>query len=200
MNRNEQISFCRTCKNKEFSPSQGIVCQLTDLSEDYNGYCTHYQEDAYLIAKRAEDEKQSYVYNNIAGNWVRFANLVLDSIFLYIIQLIFGFFVGLTLAFSAPSLISTISEHEMLFSYSFAFILGMLYFTIFEGFTGRTPAKYLTQTKVVTADGSEPSFGTIFVRSLCRFIPFDAVSFVFAGVGCGWHDRLSETAVIKDKA
>nr|WP_279382660.1 RDD family protein [Acanthopleuribacter pedis] len=69
-----------------------------------------------------------------------------------------------------------------------------LYYQFFEGFFGRTPAKFLTQTKVVLADGGRLTFTAALKRTLLRFVPFEALSFVASLTG--WHDRGSGTRVI----
>ena len=69
-----------------------------------------------------------------------------------------------------------------------------LYYFLFEWFTFATPGKWITGTKVVKKDGSRPSFGYILGRTAARFIPFDALSFLFYA---NWHDKISGTKVIK---
>jgi uncharacterized RDD family membrane protein YckC len=46
-----------------------------------------------------------------------------------------------------------------------------------EASTGKTVGKYVTGTQVLTEDGEQPSVGTIFIRTLCRIIPFEPFSF-----------------------
>jgi uncharacterized RDD family membrane protein YckC/competence protein ComGC len=72
------------------------------------------------------------------------------------------------------------------------------YHLIFESIFQRTIGKMLTGTKVVRVDGEKPTFGDIFIRSLVRYIPFEALSFLFYGAypTKGWHDRLSKTLVV----
>ena len=48
--------------------------------------------------------------------------------------------------------------------------------------------KIITRTKVVICLGEKPHFFTIFVRTLCRIIPLDPLTFVAKGYG--WHDNL----------
>jgi len=62
--------------------------------------------------------------------------------------------------------------------YLLGIVVGYAYYVFFEGVTGRSIGKYFTKTKVVTEDGEKPNFETILVRSLCRFIPFEAFSFL----------------------
>ncbi|HEX8021988.1 RDD family protein [Mucilaginibacter sp.] len=73
----------------------------------------------------------------------------------------------------------------------------LLYYVPFELFMGATPAKYLTETYVISGDGNKPDFWTILKRTLSRFIPFESLSFLL--MPSGWHDRISDTVVIKEK-
>ncbi|MEH6407381.1 MAG: RDD family protein [Leeuwenhoekiella sp.] len=70
------------------------------------------------------------------------------------------------------------------------------YYLIMEYKFQRTLGKFLTKTKVVTQTGSKPSLNDIFIRTLCRFIPFDRTSFIV--VKNGFHDSLSKTTVVKE--
>ncbi len=72
--------------------------------------------------------------------------------------------------------------------------LFFLYYLLFESLSGATLGKIITRTRVVNSIGEKPSFFTIFVRTLCRFIPLDA--FTFASAGGGWHDNFTGTYVI----
>ena len=70
------------------------------------------------------------------------------------------------------------------------------YYFVMENSRQKTLGKFMTKTKVVMEDGSKPRPIDIFIRSLCRFITFDHLSFLFTKNG--FHDRLSKTKVIKD--
>ena len=69
------------------------------------------------------------------------------------------------------------------------------YYLIFETVTkGRTFGKILTGTIAITQDGSPFTFKHALLRTLCRFIPFEA----FSALGyMPWHDSISKTAVVK---
>jgi uncharacterized RDD family membrane protein YckC len=71
------------------------------------------------------------------------------------------------------------------------------YYCMLEGLTGRTLGKFISGTYVVTADGLKPDFLTILGRTLCRFIPFEPLSFLFGDLG--FHDRFSKTRVVRDQ-
>lgn len=60
----------------------------------------------------------------------------------------------------------------------------------------KTIGKLITKTKVLSADGENAQIGDIIVRTFCRLIPLDRLSFLFASNG--FHDRLSNTTVVKD--
>ncbi len=67
-----------------------------------------------------------------------------------------------------------------------------------EYFTkGRTVGKYITGSKVISTDGTQPTFQDYFIRNISRFVPFDAFSFL--GEGNGWHDSWSDTRVVNIK-
>ncbi len=72
----------------------------------------------------------------------------------------------------------------------------LLYYLLLEGFFKITIGKCITNTIVVNESGERPSFMTIAGRTLCRFIPFDAFSFLGAN-SRGWHDSMSGTYVVK---
>jgi uncharacterized RDD family membrane protein YckC len=71
----------------------------------------------------------------------------------------------------------------------------MVFYVFFEGVFSATPGKMLTRTRVVSLDGSKPSFGQILGRTFSRFVPFEAFSFL--GSGSGWHDRWPKTRVVR---
>lgn len=71
-------------------------------------------------------------------------------------------------------------------------ILRFVYYPITEFLFGATPAKLLTNTRVCTPIGESPSLSSILMRTLCRSIPFDGISFLGQN---GWHDKFSHTTV-----
>ena len=73
----------------------------------------------------------------------------------------------------------------------------ILYYWAFESLTGKTIGKYITRTRIVKEDGSQPSSINILGRSLCRYIPFEAFSFL-GSEGKGWHDSIPKIYVIED--
>lgn len=71
-----------------------------------------------------------------------------------------------------------------------------LYYLIFEGFFKTTLGKIITKTSLTTLSGDKISFYQTIIRTICRFIPFEPLSF-FSKEAIGWHDSLSKTMVIE---
>ena len=74
----------------------------------------------------------------------------------------------------------------------------VIYYVSFEAISGRTLGKVLTGTRVVTTSGLALSMPTALVRTLCRFIPFEPLSFSLSETW--WHDSLSRTQVVRSQS
>ncbi len=142
------------------------------------------------------------IENNRADSWVRFGNLFIDRIVVLALFMAFGFFASLTyqifgIAFfydMAVSLGSVSKLMDIIITSTTYF----LYALLMEYFTkGRTIGKYITGTRAISTDGTEPTFYDYFIRNISRLVPFDAFSFL--GGGNGWHDSWSDTRVINIK-
>lgn len=196
MNRIEQLTFCKVCTNRKFDPSQGIICGLTSSLASFSESCPNYVEDTKQ-KKALESEPLTLTdIDNDASKGQRFANYILDLIFIYCFTLVFGFLLGIILVVLNPELLDVLVSGNKLIEYLLGAIFVLLYYILLEGLTGRTIAKLITKTKVVTIDNKRPPIDTIIVRSLCRLIPFEAFSFL-GTKDTGWHDTLSKTRVVK---
>lgn len=76
--------------------------------------------------------------------------------------------------------------------------VGIVYYLLQETLWGRTLGKLVTGTKAVRKDGGKLGFGRTLLRTLCRFIPFEGVTFLNRDAR-GWHDTLSGTRVVMVK-
>lgn len=76
-------------------------------------------------------------------------------------------------------------------------VFRLIYYTVSEGFLQASPSKFLTGSRVVDPDGEKVKPVTIVLRTLSRFIPFEAFSFL--GGHDGWHDRFTDTHVVKEE-
>jgi uncharacterized RDD family membrane protein YckC len=127
---------------------------------------------------------------NFASNWQRLFHFIIDT---YICLLIFStliYFYGNELVVKVESVVG---ERGLI--YIFLITYRLVYYPFFEILLGATPAKLLTETRVVTQDGNKAPAGTIVLRTLSRFIPFEPFSFFGAG---GWHDTITKTEVVRE--
>lgn len=75
----------------------------------------------------------------------------------------------------------------------------LIYYTLFEWITGRTPGKFLTNTKVaMEKSGTKPDFLSCLGRSAARLLPFEFLSY-FSKRPVSWHDNLPGTLVVDNK-
>lgn len=125
----------------------------------------------------------------------RFYHLVIDTVImlLLLVPMLLG-----PLRFYAEHVDSLrqFTQHKEAF-YVIFFIFQLLFYFVCEAFLHTTPGKLLTRTRVVHEDPSYPlTKGRVALRTICRTIPFNPLSFVFAWVG--WHDSVSRTRVVKE--
>ena len=129
--------------------------------------------------------------------WLRFANLIIDVICIYVIIFIIIISCQLLtlLGIMGPALwFENISgAQDRLFTVAVFF----LYYFLFQAFTQRTVGKFITGTMVVNASGEKPSMPSLAGRSLLRLIGLDALSFL--GNNRGWHDSAPGVYVVKTK-
>ncbi|MBW2455472.1 MAG: RDD family protein [Deltaproteobacteria bacterium] len=110
----------------------------------------------------------------------RFGNFLIDTLVAY------------GLAFAAAFMLAAVGEWRLI--NLAVYTVFPLYYLVAETLFGRTVGKLLTGTEVVTTDGSPPTFGAVFLRTLVRYVPFEPFSFL--GTENGWHDRWSHTRVV----
>lgn len=119
----------------------------------------------------------------------RFLNRVIDFVMVIILLLVVNVILG--------GALTNAMDQSKLNEYLISGIAFFIYYTLLESFTGRTIGKMITGTKVISLTGTPLNAGRVAIRSLCRFIPFNAFSFMFNDRG--WHDTISKTAVVSSK-
>jgi hypothetical protein len=144
-----------------------------------------------------ESKRFAVTEDLLATGGQRFLNLIIDLALVYVIWICIGATVAIFADVANSALLKTwISSMGMLEKgLSFAVISGFYYYWS-ELYFSRSLAKFFTQTYVIMKDGSKPKYKSILKRTLCRFIPFEAFSFLGGEAG-GWHDSMSETFVVK---
>jgi uncharacterized RDD family membrane protein YckC len=132
----------------------------------------------------------------------RFINHLLDKIavfffaFVYTCILVFVSTIILNLAFKHVHI--SIRPYIRILFYTVYFLTHFVYYILFEFKTGKTIAKFFTKTRVFSVDNSPLTYKKVFIRTLCRLIPFNLLSFFFLNDHKGWHDTISKTKVLKD--
>jgi len=151
------------------------------FSEDWQ---KHYAKER--IKDRVKEKNSNFLPATRAR---RFLNAILDYFCLYIFGFVFGHIIGIV---GLYFIIERINEWFL------GIIISILYYVIFESIWSKTPAKFITKTRVIMENGGKPDSKTIFIRTLIRFIPFEAFTFLSPERPRGWHDRWSKTIVIDD--
>lgn len=198
MTREEHLKFCKICNNQKFDSQKGIICGLRNSIADFEDTCESFDENTQLKEKLLVKNRENELSNQIASQGTRFGNYLLDRIFILIISFFLGFIFTLLLTIISPNSAGYFEQMGKLEEFVWGFIIGMFYYSFFEALTGRSIAKFITGTKVVDENGNTPTFDAILLRSLCRYIPFNAFSFLGSDA-VGWHDSFSKTRVIKIK-
>ncbi len=130
----------------------------------------------------------------VAGHSRRFANLFFDVVFLNLINGVL--LTGLRMRGLFPPAPTEFSSDYLLLTTLVGFPVQLFYYIFFETLLFRTPGKLLTGTRVMSLDGTDPSFGKIILRTLVRMVPFELLSFL-GGLNEGWHDKWTGTCVVR---
>ncbi|MEZ4869986.1 MAG: RDD family protein [Caldilineaceae bacterium] len=139
------------------------------------------REPAKVVAKTFVDEKSRLLSDVSSGH--RLTNWIIDNV---LIALIYIVSIGQQSVFS-------VEEKQGL-----ACLIIFMYYFIFEATLQKTPGKFVTRTKVVSSrimdywESDQPVLGAIAWRTIVRFVPFEPLS-------GWWHDRWSETRVVRDR-
>jgi hypothetical protein len=138
----------------------------------------------------AKIEEQKEFDSKKVNSLTRFIHFIVDTIAFVILTMILAFILGLFINPTDQTLM-TLMVYLMFAAGFFA------YYVFMETKFQKTIGKFITKTKVVNKNGTRPEVGDIVRRTFCRLIPFDRISFLFTKNG--FHDRLSDTTIIKDE-
>jgi uncharacterized RDD family membrane protein YckC len=124
----------------------------------------------------------------------RFYNFLIDRLFIFNFILHFFLIVSSCIQIN-DSLRNNFDsmKSENIFGLSIL-LYAFFYYLFSEGVFQITLGKIITKTIVVNTENQAISFSKAFKRTICRFIPFDSLSFLFGKEG--WHDSLTYTYVV----
>ena len=171
-----------------------LKCGITNIPVRFEYSCELFEKNTEI--EELENEACSNLKFNYAGNYKRISNYFIDVLAVVILTNVLEFITGKYHVMNSELFVFLFKDQ--IGSRIFILFLFFLYYTIFESLTGKTLGKYLTKTKVVNPDGKKPVWTRVLLRSLCRLIPLDQISFLF-DFKSGWHDTLSKTIVIEEK-
>lgn len=123
--------------------------------------------------------------NQIQGEGTRVAHFFLDTLFIFIASFIMYRWYNFNVFFYGYT--------PMRFG-QFFFLFYVAYIFIFEFLFQRTPAKWMTKTKVVTVNGHRPALWQYIIRALIRTSMVSM--FGLAWNGKPLHDTFSKTTLI----
>ncbi|MGN7864762.1 RDD family protein [Chryseobacterium sp. 22458] len=141
------------------------------------------------------------VDRNRSSKGTRFANFIIDRFIITLIFFAAGFISSLLYELANIDIfVNIIRKLSQVNRITDILITSLVYFIFtfcIEFLTkGRSIGKYITGTKVICIDGTEPTMKDYFIRNISRIVPFDALSFLGEN---GWHDSWSETRVVNLK-
>ena len=167
-----------------YNKNEKMTNELRDIVEDHS---KDYQPEA--VEESKSDDPISYAEEHYNTD-LRFKDYVID---LFIASILVGI----------VYIVVGMPEDELEQNF-ISMVVMFLYYFLMEGLLGKTVGKLILGLRVVDIDGNKPTLGAIALRTACRFIPFEAFSFLFES---GWkhhtlrgnlHDKLSKTYVVKD--
>ena len=146
---------------------------------------------ANLVKSVAQDnDAVKEIQDYVSSSGIRFTNFLIDFVIFVLLVL--------TASLALDSVFVTTNNNLLqAIGYGMILLIFLAYYGLSEYFFQKTAGKYVTKTIVVTESGNKPDGKTILIRTLCRLIPFDRLSYLI--VKRGLHDRFSKTRVIKDR-
>jgi uncharacterized RDD family membrane protein YckC len=130
---------------------------------------------------------------NVIRGWQRFGHYIIDAIIIAGLRMLFNVitgYIGPDIGYDIPPDQLIQLELKLL---AMGMIETMLYYGAFEVILGTTPGKMILGRLVIDEYGRRPETTSIMLRTICRLIPFEAISCLWPR---GWHDQISKTFVV----
>jgi len=134
-----------------------------------------------------------------AGRWRRFFNWSIDKLAIIGAGAVVGVVIALV---GSDDMVAYVQGMNGWQEYFFGLPIYVAYYVLMEGLFGTTLGKLCTGTRVVDERGQPITFRHALLRSLCRLIPFDALSVLMSDDNAvrGWHDSIPGTHVVLRRA
>ncbi|TCJ14111.1 RDD family protein [Flaviaesturariibacter flavus] len=152
------------------------------------------------------EERQEDLFTNMepvlvqADAGKRLVNYIVDQVAFIAFAAMLGLVAGVAGGDAAIEFVKRIEANFIL-----NYLTSQLLYAFFMGsqealFRGKTFGKMITGTRAVSRDGAPLSTDQAFTRGICRAIPLNTLSALFSTPPLPWHDQLSRTVVIDEKA
>lgn len=155
---------------------------------------THYRDEYGNLIRGQEEVVLVRRVNTVDGG-IRFAHLIIDGLFFQVLWSMLGHIGGYIAEATKANLFTVLTLGFT------ATVISLICYPVFyfvtEHYWQRTPAKWLTKTVVIDEYGNRPDMRSLLLRSLVRIVPFESFSFL-GNDSRGWHDRWSDTWVVKE--
>ncbi len=150
---------------------------------------TYYQNTTDENGNAVKIEKKHNVKRDpvLVTQGVRFGYYLIDVVFIYITAFVLGIVFAL---FGLENILD-----DDISSRIFGMLLIVAYYFILEASIGTSIGKLICGYTVINQYAEKPSISAILGRSFSRIVPFEAFS-CFAERG--WHDKWSNTYVVKN--
>jgi uncharacterized RDD family membrane protein YckC len=169
------------------------MIKITDLTE--LKFRTTYKKDAFGNRVRGKEEYIGKRTVRTVKTGPRFGHFFIDILVIQVLVICIQYMLGLlNLAFGFENTVGL--TIEFISSISGLLLYPFLYF-ICEYYWQQTPGKYFTQTIVINEYAEKPNVRQVALRSFVRLVPFEAFSCIGDVYSHGWHDRWSDTFVVK---
>jgi uncharacterized RDD family membrane protein YckC len=157
--------------------------------DNLNEKRTYYKRGTNAFGERTREPYEAVVKRKVqvVSTGARFGHYLLDLIIVVGVYLGIMFLVALIDPF-APIF------YDQNLQYATSTIISLGYYFICEMYMGRTLGKFATNTVVINKYAEKPTTSEMAIRTLSRVIPFEAFSCLGER---GWHDKWSETYVVK---
>lgn len=146
------------------------------------------------------DHIHPYFQYDHATQGQRFINFFIDNLLMRLaLSYVTGLVIGKVGFLLFPDFMYRMNDGEnnailFVLAYIIVIINYLVYYTLCEKLLrGYTLGKLITKTRAIRTDGDELTFIDALLRSLCRLVPCE----VFSGFGVPWHDRWTNTMVVK---
>ncbi|HEY1045475.1 MAG TPA: hypothetical protein VGF79_03485 [Bacteroidia bacterium] len=65
LSMDERLVFCSSCKNRSFSPKDGVVCGLNNEKPSFEYECLNYKEDEIALNRNTQIEDKKTYYEKV---------------------------------------------------------------------------------------------------------------------------------------